>query len=122
MRHKQLASLIATALVIGSTAIAIAGEKQPRINRGDLGKYEYNNSCALCHGANGKGEGSVLDLLKKAPPDLTTLSKRNNGVFPFERVYRIIDGREILNGHGERDMPAWGDRYTASSEGAKAGE
>jgi hypothetical protein len=43
--------------------------------------------------------------------DLTTLSKRNNGVFPFARVAEIIDGRETVKAHGTRDMPIWGRDY-----------
>jgi mono/diheme cytochrome c family protein len=84
----------------------------------EVGKAEYRNSCALCHGIDGKATGGVTDLLKKAPPDLTTLAKRNGGKFPAERIAKMIDGREIVRGHGDRDMPAWGDRY--SKDGVKA--
>jgi hypothetical protein len=45
------------------------------------------------------------------PPDLTVLAKKNNGVFPFNSVYEIIDGRKTVVAHGTRDMPIWGDRY-----------
>ena len=84
---------------------------------------EYQNNCASCHGTDGKATNSqVLDLLKTAPADLTTLSKRNNGVFPFDRVYAVIDGRETIKSHGQRDMPAWGARYASSDKGAKAAE
>jgi len=84
------------------------------------GKIEFRNSCALCHGMDGKGRTGVSDLLKKAPPDITQLSKKNGGVFPAERVAAMIDGREMIKVHGERDMPAWGDRY--SSDKVKAAE
>lgn len=83
------------------------------------GKGEFRNSCSLCHGADGKG-GGVADLLKKAPPDLTTISKRNGGKFPADRIAAMIDGRELVKAHGDRDMPAWGNRY--SMEKAKAAE
>lgn len=81
----------------------------------DIGKREYQNSCALCHGADLKS-GIFIDLLKVTPTDLTQLSKKNGGVFPFERVYRVIDGREQMKGHGTREMPIWGQRFSA--EGA----
>lgn len=83
------------------------------------GAAEFKNSCALCHGSDGKG-GGVADLLKKAPPDLTLLSKNNGGKFPTERVATMIDGRELVRAHGERDMPAWGNRY--STDQVKAAE
>ena len=49
--------------------------------------------------------------LKKRPADLTVLAKRNNGVFPLNSVYRIIDGRDTIASHGTREMPVWGYRF-----------
>ena len=77
----------------------------------DPGKAEYHSSCASCHGSEGKGTGPVSTGLKVPPPDLTVLAKKNNGVFPFNSVYEIIDGRKTVVAHGTRDMPIWGDRY-----------
>jgi hypothetical protein len=42
------------------------------------------------------------------PADLTQLRTKNQGEFPFWRVYRAIDGRETIRGHGSREMPLWG--------------
>ena len=50
-------------------------------------------------------------LLKAAPPDLTMLAKGNGGKFPENRIAAMIDGRESVKAHGDRDMPAWGNRY-----------
>jgi len=83
--------------------------------RADLGKREYLNKCAICHGQSGKGDGGMMDLLKKAPSDLTMLSKKNGGVFPFDRVFAVIDGREVVKSHGDRDMPIWGRDYSADT-------
>ena len=77
----------------------------------DIGAIEFGNSCAQCHGADGKGDGPVSPYLLNAPPDLTMLSKTNDGVFPIARVYSIIDGTADVAVHGGRDMPVWGDRY-----------
>ena len=112
MKRKHTAAMaIALAMVVTGN-FAMAAEKNPKA---DLGKTEYENSCALCHGKDGKGTGSINDLFKRAPTDLTMLAKRNRGVFPFDRVYAVIDGREMVRGHGDRDMPAWGNRYTSDS-------
>jgi mono/diheme cytochrome c family protein len=108
---------IAVLIMMGTGGYASAAEK---MLKADPGKREYENSCALCHGKDGKGAGAITDLLKKAPTDLTTLAKKNHGVFPFDRVYAVIDGREMVRAHGDRDMPAWGDRY--SSDSVKAAE
>jgi hypothetical protein len=42
--------------------------------------------------------------LKKRPADLTVLAKKNNGVFPLNSVYRIIDGRDAIASHGTREL------------------
>jgi len=117
MKYKHAKMLAIAALIMGVGGVASAAEK---IRKVDPGKIEFENSCALCHGKDGKGSGAINDLLKKSPGDLTTLAKRNNGVFPVQRVYALIDGREMLSGHGDRDMPAWGNRY--SSDSVKAAE
>lgn len=75
----------------------------------DAGRFEYESSCASCHGLAGKGMGPYSDSLKRSPPDLTTLAKRNGGVFPISHVYSTIDGAEAS--HGSREMPIWGSRY-----------
>jgi mono/diheme cytochrome c family protein len=83
----------------------------------DIGKQEYENSCAVCHGIDATGNGPLAILLRKRPGDLTKLAKRNAGVFPFDQVYRIIDGRDEVASHGPRNMPVWG--ATFSREEAK---
>lgn len=76
----------------------------------DFGKREFEANCASCHGMTGKGNGSVAELLRKSPPDLTLLAKNNQGVFPMARLYDVIDGANVP-AHGSRDMPVWGRDY-----------
>jgi len=71
----------------------------------------YRIYCASCHGPDGKGAGPAAAALKKTPPDLTLISKRNKGEFPAFRIAHIIDGYEIEAVHGSRDMPVWGDYF-----------
>lgn len=78
----------------------------------DVGKIEYQSSCAACHGADGKGMGPLSTALKSTPTDLTVLTKNNHGVFPVNAVYEVIDGRKLIISHGTREMPIWGYRYT----------
>ncbi|CDX13498.1 cytochrome C [Mesorhizobium sp. LCM 4577] len=75
------------------------------------GEQEYLNSCAVCHGVDGRGDGPMADVLRKRPANLTTLAKRNGGEFPYWRVYATIDGRGLVPEHGERDMPIWGNQF-----------
>jgi len=72
------------------------------------GEIEYQSYCAVCHGVDGRGYGIMGKFLTVQPSDLTQLAKKNAGRFPFWQVYRTIDGREEVRGHGTRDMPVWG--------------
>lgn len=72
------------------------------------GRFQYQTHCASCHGVTGKGNGPMVDVLLSKPADLTQLSKKNGGKFPFWRVYQVIDGRAAIHAHGERSMPVWG--------------
>ena len=77
----------------------------------DVGRAEFQASCASCHGIDGKGKGPVGEQLKVPPPDLTILAKNNNGVFPTKAVYEIIYGSSTIPAHGTREMPIWGERF-----------
>lgn len=105
------------ALALSTLAFCAGAQAAERY---DSGKREYMDRCAVCHGQSGKGDGGMIDILKAAPSDLTTLSRKNGGVFPFEHVYAVIDGRQAVKGHGSRDMPIWGKAY--STETVRAGE
>ena len=87
----------------------------------DVGKQEYLASCASCHGTAGKGNGPVAEYLKPKVPDLTIIQKNNAGVFPFARVYDVIDGRQVAAVHGPRDMPVWGNEYREEAIRSSAG-
>jgi cytochrome c553 len=98
--------LIIANAVIGINACASAQDN-------DVGKTEYLSSCGACHGIDAKGNGPVSKELKTHPTDLTVLAKNNNGVFPYNTVYEMIDGRNLsIASHGTREMPIWGYRFT----------
>lgn len=86
------------------------------------GKVPYQQYCATCHGINGKGKGDMAKLLKVKPANLTQLSAKNWGVFPFWQVYRSVDGREDIRGHGSRDMPIWGTEFKQQAGADRAAE
>jgi len=62
--------------------------------------------CAACHGADGRGPSS--SVLEHGVPDLTLISRRNDGKFPRQRVRDLIEG-EVAGPvvHGNREMPIW---------------
>jgi mono/diheme cytochrome c family protein len=100
------------AAVLGGTAAVFLSCAAPGQTRADLGKAEYYSNCAVCHGVSGKGEGSFGEVLKATMPDLTTIAKRNGGVFPVDRVMMNIDGRATPRAHGTSEMPIWGSDYS----------
>ena len=101
-----LAGALVVYVIVGLNGQGLA--QQPL----DVGRLEYQASCAACHGPDGKGTGPVAAALTTKPADLTIVSKKNNGVFPFGRIYDTIDGRQELKSHGTRDMPIWGFRFS----------
>ena len=103
---------IAIALLTGGV-IGVSGNGYAQ--KADFGKSEYDSSCAVCHGPLGKGDGPYVSLGYGIAAYLTTLVKRNNGVFPFQRIYEFIDGRQMVRAHGAKDMPIWGNRYTPTN-------
>ena len=104
MRYREF-SMTTLALALCSTATLVSA--QPKM---DLGKREFESKCAVCHGTGGKGDGPYAAQLKATLPDLTTMARRNGGVFPVSRTYEAIEGAG--KGHGTREMPVWGLDYT----------
>ncbi len=82
--------------------------------RPDLGKREFEARCASCHGVSGKGNGPISDLLRRSPPDLTQLARKNGGILPVDRLYDSITGDAVAS-HGSRDMPVWGTVYRSDA-------
>lgn len=103
-REMKWTRLALAAVLTLSTAVWAQGKV-------DLGKREFDTNCASCHGVSGKGNGPLGELLKRSASDLTTLQKRNGGVFPMARMYEIIEGGGVPE-HGTRDMPIWGREYS----------
>lgn len=86
------------------------------------GELEYQTSCAVCHGVDARGQGIMARHLTMRPSNLRHLAQRSGGKFPFWEVYRVIEGRGVVPGHGSREMPIWGDRFRAdaSADGKSA--
>jgi mono/diheme cytochrome c family protein len=97
----------ALALIHSRVDAQAPGEKAGQL--GD-GRVLFNTYCASCHGRTGVGDGPAAPAMRRTPPDITGLALANGGLFPAERMGRIIDGREV-EAHGDREMPVWGDAF-----------
>jgi mono/diheme cytochrome c family protein len=75
------------------------------------GDVVFNNLCAVCHGAGGKGDGPAASALKNTAPDLTVLATNNDGVYPHKHVKNVIFGRDRDVAHGTSGMPYWGEHF-----------
>ena len=111
-------------LVLSSTIVLLVVLRRSALAQDDAvlanGQQEYHSYCATCHGVTAKGDGPMAELLTRKPANLTQLSRKNGGEFPFWKAYRIIDGREEVMAHGARNMPIWGARFS-SEEGGEPG-
>jgi mono/diheme cytochrome c family protein len=109
---------LAATLLASTWALAAAPQAAPRgasSTTAPSGAALYLERCATCHGASATGDGPMSRELRHAPPDLTMLSLKNNGMFPSDRVHRIIEGRDV-DSHGNREMPVWGDVFKAQGD------
>ncbi len=107
MRNPTTAAFVLTALA----AVPAQAQNQQDATAVAKGAIVYVRYCVSCHGKEARGDGPLAADLRVAVPDMTTLSSRNGGRFPEERVRRIIESGEVLRGHGTADMPAWGDAF-----------
>jgi mono/diheme cytochrome c family protein len=122
--------LIYVPVLLMLTSVTLAQNppaKAPQVlNQGDAaaGEVIYLRYCAACHGRTMKGDGPVATGLKNPPTDLTTLAQKNKGVFPYDRVAGVIDGRATSRVHGTPDMPVWGEIFavTTGTEASNAEE
>ncbi len=72
------------------------------------GKTMFKEYCAACHGLDAKGHGPARATLKVPAADLTTLSKRHGGEFPYDYVTNILRFGPGVPAHGSSNMPTWG--------------
>lgn len=91
------------AVMILSSASAVSAQSNI------VGEDAYTMACAVCHGADGKGGGEFAAMLTTQPSDLTVLKQNDSDkIFPYLKVFQIVDGRTQVPAHGSREMPIWG--------------
>lgn len=124
----KLATVVATLLAgivmlaPGMVSPAAAQAPAPAAGQEEMkqsvpGGEVYRTYCASCHGTAARGDGPLASAMNRKPANLTEIAKRNGGLFPSELVFKVIDGREKVRGHGGPDMPVWGDAFARSRDG-----
>jgi hypothetical protein len=100
MRRLSLTAFVVSSFLLAPTAFA-----------DDAGAQLFGDYCAACHGTSGKGDGDMADVITIPSPNLTLLSKTNDGIFPMLRVIHTIDGRTGLRSHASV-MPLFGKTFS----------
>ena len=111
MSHMKLVLCIMSAIfLIAAVSLAAADDVAD-------GKAIYMQYCASCHGAKGDGKGPMAPVLTTPPANLRLLSQKYGNPLPVAQIAKFIDGRSDVRAHGPRDMPVWGERFNAQSNG-----
>jgi mono/diheme cytochrome c family protein len=113
MSHPARSSMLLLGLFLLPSILLWATQKQDQTispARNPLeGPEIFRHYCASCHGVDGRGHGPASVALKHGAPDLTRISRRAGGTFPFRQVKAIIEGTGPGPlAHGSREMPVWG--------------
>lgn len=106
IRKSKVCLAVAAVFAVAVLSSAMAGAQDTTI-----GKFTYEDRCAVCHGVLGHGNGPMAGALTPPPSNLTLLAKQSGGEYPFAQVYEVIDGRTSVTGHGSRQMPVWGSHF-----------
>jgi len=120
-RKTTAAGAAAAAVLMGLLLTPFTAAAQPQtpaaMQQAVAGGELFRTYCAVCHGSGARGDGPLAPSMNRKPADLTEIAKRNGGVFPTELVFRTIDGKRPVRGHGGPDMPVWGDAFARSRDG-----
>ena len=111
--QERWSMLLLLCLVLLPAVLLPAAQKQDKTTSSARNTVEgakiFQYHCAVCHGVDGRGHGPDSVVLKHPVPDLTLISQRSGGKFPYQRVKAIVEGTESgLLVHGDREMPIWG--------------
>jgi cytochrome c oxidase cbb3-type subunit 3 len=92
----QIRSLLTYVRYLHSSKHPVSGDPE-------MGKKVYDDNCTICHGADGKGKGTIAEIYDMEPADHTDTSILNR--MSNEKIRSIIvDGTK-----GAKLMPGWKD-------------
>ena len=120
VKSGRAARLAFAGLLFGALCLAPLGASAQEMKQTTPGGEVFRTYCASCHGTSARGDGPLASSMTRKPANLTEIAKRNGGQFPSEIVFKTIDGRQRVRGHGGPDMPVWGDAFSKSREAGDA--
>jgi mono/diheme cytochrome c family protein len=99
-------------LALGFSASQDKQPPKPRATAASpSGQEIYKQHCAVCHGNDLKGNGPAPPPFREETPDLTTLSRRHDGLFPDAYVSNVLRNGVKMAAHGPAEMPIWGTTF-----------
>ena len=110
MRSRNVALLM---LVLGMLCVLILAHARNAPEASEKGKEVYENSCAHCHGVEGRGDGSAAENLLPKPRDFTRglykIRSTESGQLPTDQDLFDI----ITEGMPGSSMPPWDTALSA---------
>ena len=118
MARRNKHRCVARALALAGLAVGLmaCGEQADRPTAalkggGGPGQILYLTYCRSCHGIGGRGDGLAASSLHTPPTDLSQLWRSYGTPLDRERLADYIDGRRLVDVHGPREMPIWGEEF-----------
>ncbi len=109
LSHKLL--IFSTLLIASGILSAEVVIRQVPMSLNDIagknGQEMYDQLCAVCHGAEGEGDGPAAQALANPVPDLTQLGTGVNGKYSSAQLKHIIAGRSRTVHEDIAGMPLW---------------
>jgi mono/diheme cytochrome c family protein len=116
----KIVRLVFLGALLAAWSFSLPAQDLPSKNPDTLtGAELYARHCAVCHGNDLQGTGSVPQPYRK-PPDLTKLARRHGGNFPETYVGKVLRNGVTLPAHGPAEMPEWGSEFVAKERIDKA--
>ena len=110
-------SVVALVVFCGGLLLSASLAAQWDQSKANRGARMFRAYCASCHGETAQGDGEIAELLRVKPANLTEIAKRNDGKYDMDQVVKVIDGRTRVKGHGDSQMPIWGDAFQVADGG-----
>jgi len=114
LMHQKILSIVMLAVSVCLFQVALSCNQGPpensRAAQAQRGAAIFKIQCAPCHGM---GEMMpTVDTLKTPAPNLENITREwGMKEFPLVEIARFIDGRNMIDAHGTREMPIWGEKY-----------
>jgi mono/diheme cytochrome c family protein len=115
---KTIVTQLALLLLIGCPLAAQAKQQDRQTEKphatsttASPGAALYKRHCAVCHGNDLKGNGPAPEPFRQETPDLTTLAKRHEGIFPDAYVAGVLKNGVKIKAHAPAEMPLWGTTF-----------